>query len=523
MISTLSARPRPVDSCTAGSPTVVPAGRSGLASDVVGSYDAGPPAATPPLAAAVARLQEAADEVLAATAGAPQPGDLHALVGTLQAIDRAQAAAVALTRSAQDQQLAERSAALPLDHALGFRTRLTGGDRRTLLRTAEVLRDLPATTMAFRTGALGWAQVRAIVSEAGPLTGLERQQLDGLLPPAERLAEVDPDRLVDEVRDRVAAIRPVQERERAVRRIERRFLAVQPQLDGALSIYGEYDPEAAATLLEAIEAACPPPSGERDLSRDAVDGDPDGVTAGTQEDATGADGGGHVDGGGDVLDPFLDAAGGQRRRSRARQRADGLLRLAESFLAGSGSADGTPRRARPRLQVVCDLRTLLGDDDDAIAGRALWAALGKSVRLTPDAVRRLASDARLQLVLTDGGEVLGITAPTSSIPRAVRDAVQARDQGCRFPGCRAPARWSDVHHVVGREAGGHTIVSNLCLLCRRHHTAVTEKRWTLTMDASGHVEVRRGRWAASSDPPIRPCLRRDPHPDRPPGAPFDTG
>jgi hypothetical protein len=157
--------------------------------------------------------------------------------------------------------------------------------------------------------------------------------------------------------------------------------------------------------------------------------------------------------------------------------------------------------------VLTDVATLTGHDGLAAASQLLWAQVGRAPRLTPTMVRRLASDADLQLVLHDDGEVLGITEPTATIPAPVRAAVLARDRGCRFPGCGAPVRYLDLHHVVPREADGPTTVDNLVGLCRRHHTAVTEGRWQLTMTADGVVTVRRGRRTATSDPPHRRQLR----------------
>jgi hypothetical protein len=150
----------------------------------------------------------------------------------------------------------------------------------------------------------------------------------------------------------------------------------------------------------------------------------------------------------------------------------------------------------------------------------LWASVGSPPRLTPEMVRRLAADADLQLVLHDGGRILGISAPTSAIPAPVRAAVLARDRGCRFPGCSAPPRYIDLHHVRGRHEGGPTVVENLVGLCRRHHTAVTQGHWHLTMTADGTVTVRRGRRIATSDPPHRRHLRPPPNPHvRGPGSP----
>jgi hypothetical protein len=123
--------------------------------------------------------------------------------------------------------------------------------------------------------------------------------------------------------------------------------------------------------------------------------------------------------------------------------------------------------------------------------------------LTREAVRRISCDADLQLLLVDGHQILGISAPTAPIPARVRRVVVARDQGCRFPGCRAPAAWTDLHHVVPRNKDGPTTLANLVCLCRRHHMAVTEGRWKLAMTDDGTVTVRRGRHTARGDPPLR--------------------
>jgi hypothetical protein len=124
-------------------------------------------------------------------------------------------------------------------------------------------------------------------------------------------------------------------------------------------------------------------------------------------------------------------------------------------------------------------------------------------------VRRLCSDTQLQFLLVDGHTTLGITAPTDSIPKRLREAVHARDQGCRFPGCRAPAAWTDLHHVIAREHGGPTVDTNLVALCRRHHTLVTTGRWKLDMTDDGIVTVRKGRITATSDPPLHTTLAPD--------------
>ena len=440
-------------------------------------------------AAAVQRVRD-----LALDDGA-QEGELAALVELLSTLDTAHVAAVALADRAESRDLAPRRTGLALEGLLAFQTRMTIGDRRTLLSVGATLRTMPHLQAAFARGALGWAQVRAITAEARVLDGPARTRRDARFVDHDRLLRQDPDTVLDEVRDDVARLRPELERTRQVRSIEHRFLHVQPALDGALTGYFELDAEAGATVLAGLEAAMPPPSaGRRDVTADAVgEGPPahDGTDAETFDESA----------------PSV---------SRAGQRADGLLRLAVSFLSG-GRGSG---RARPRLNVVTDIATLLGEDDLAGRSKLLWATAGRQPSLTPEAVRRLASDADLRHILVDGSTVLGVAAPTETIPRAVREAVLTRDQGCRFPGCQVPMQWVDLHHVQPRAKDGHTVVDNLVGLCRRHHVAVTEGRWRLTMTTDGTVTVRRGRRVAVSDPPLgrREVVARGDPPPRPPGA-----
>ena len=61
--------------------------------------------------------------------------------------------------------------------------------------------------------------------------------------------------------------------------------------------------------------------------------------------------------------------------------------------------------------------------------------------------------------------------------------LEARDEGCRFPGCGS--RFCDAHHVVPWAEGGQTSLENLVLLCRRHHRRVHEDGWTLELTGTG--------------------------------------
>lgn len=68
--------------------------------------------------------------------------------------------------------------------------------------------------------------------------------------------------------------------------------------------------------------------------------------------------------------------------------------------------------------------------------------------------------------------------------------ITARDRGCRHPGCRARAGWSDLDHVLPHDEGGVTDCDNLCCLCRRHHRLKTHAPgWSFHLDDDGNLLV----------------------------------
>ena len=69
-------------------------------------------------------------------------------------------------------------------------------------------------------------------------------------------------------------------------------------------------------------------------------------------------------------------------------------------------------------------------------------------------------------------------------------ALLARDRRCRFPGCRVPAKYTVVHHLVNYPLGP-TDLSNLVLLCDRHHHLVHEGHWRLQRTPTGDVALYR--------------------------------
>ena len=81
-----------------------------------------------------------------------------------------------------------------------------------------------------------------------------------------------------------------------------------------------------------------------------------------------------------------------------------------------------------------------------------------------------------------------VGARTRTIPPALRRALQHRDRGCRFPGCHAP--FGQGHHIRHWAHGGPTTLSNLALLCRRHHRAVHEEGYQVERQPDGGLTFR---------------------------------
>ena len=103
--------------------------------------------------------------------------------------------------------------------------------------------------------------------------------------------------------------------------------------------------------------------------------------------------------------------------------------------------------------------------------------------------RRLSCDASVMRVVMAGGSApLDVGRRTPVVPSSIRRAVVCRDRHCRFPGCGRPHAWCDAHHVRHWAKGGRTGLSNLVLLCRRHHRLVhTGGGFSLELSGGGPV------------------------------------
>ena len=83
-----------------------------------------------------------------------------------------------------------------------------------------------------------------------------------------------------------------------------------------------------------------------------------------------------------------------------------------------------------------------------------------------------------------------IGARTRTIPPALRRALQHRDRRLPLPGLPRSGS-AEGHHVRHWAQGGPTTLSNLALLCRRHHRAVHEEGYQVERVPDGALQFRR--------------------------------
>jgi len=321
---------------------------------------------------------------------------------------------------------------------LSWRVGLDLGAARERVRVARALDTLPLLAEALARGELSYAKVRALTRVATPetearLLGVGRA---GTAAHVERI-----------VRGWRCVDRRAEARETAQRHAGR-ALHVSQDADGMVVLRGRLEPEVGALLVQALAAAR-----EALYQRARV---PDGEV-----------GHGHVS---------------AETPSMAQRQADALALLAETALH-HGLDPGAPGE---RYQVVVHV------DAPALADpeQPGQSVMDDGARVSAETSRRLACDAsRVVMRHDDEGRVVEIGARTRTIPPALRRALHHRDRGCRFPGCGVSN--GQGHHLRHWAHGGPTTLSNLALLCRRHHRAVHEDGYQVARGPDGALRFRR--------------------------------
>ncbi len=393
-------------------------------------------------------------------------------------------------------------------HWLAFRTGIDLGAAREKVRTARVLVDLPATGACMERGELSFSQVRALTRIATP------ENEENLLELARGCTTAQLERIIRSWRPGSRKDEATRERERH----ETRTFSVFPDDDGMYRVKGRLEPEVAAVLMRAIEAA-----GDALYRRNRADAafaqacaalcsedETRKAAAQRRADALGllaeralAAGFGRTGGGG-ATEVAAEVAASQGKTS--------VGKTSEVTATEGESADTAPisgTRAE-RFQVVLHVeKATISEAATPVESEGGWPAGGSDgpdssrlpvghvgpgprshlddgTRVAAETSRRLSCDAsRVQVTHAPDGSVLDVGRKTRTIPPALRRALDARDRGCRFPGCGL--HFTDAHHVKHWADGGETKLGNTLLVCRVHHGLLHEGGWRVVWWGAGRA------------------------------------
>jgi len=297
---------------------------------------------------------------------------------------------------------------------LAYRTRLDKMTAREKVRVARALTELPKISEAMAQGELSFSQVRALTRAATP------DDEEELLEHARTMSTAQLEKLV---RSWKKLSRETQA-EIEARIHEERTLSIFPDDEGAYLIRGRLEPQVAALLMRAIEAAS------------------DALYRGSVPETT-----------------------------PEQRRADALALLAERALAGGVSAE-TPELGKSERYTVIVHAEDGGD-----------AHLEDGTRVSAETARRVACDAGVVRVgVSKDGRWKEVEGKRRAVPLRIARALQLRDQGCRFPGCGS--RFTQAHHIHHWADGGKTRLSNLLGLCPQHHRLLHEGGFSVRLDPS---------------------------------------
>ena len=351
---------------------------------------------------------------------------------------------------------------------LTWRIGLAPSAAREKVRVARALGELPLMSEAMKHGQLSYSKVRALTRVARPDT--EKSLVD---------------------LGRTATAAHIERVVRAWRRVDRTLEPHDEELreaashvvthideNGMFVIRGRLAPEVGEVLVKALDAASEKLYDESRTEKEKADRPPAGKL---RADALGL-----------VAESAL-ASGLDSGSSGDRYQV--VVHVNEADLRSDGE---TPSANSPEPRVFAETHsddvparsaTGQGARNGVSAEAPSWngAWLGDShIPVSAETARRIASDAGRVRMTHRNGEILSVGRKTRTIPPPVRRALEFRDRGCRFPGCTS--RRCDAHHIRHWADGGETKLSNLVLVCRRHHRLLHEGGFDVRMGADGAVQ-----------------------------------
>ena len=190
-------------------------------------------------------------------------------------------------------------------------------------------------------------------------------------------------------------------------------------------------------------------------------------------------------------------------RTSEQRRADALDALASRLLADPRTGPGAA--VPPQVSVVLSERAWRaataelarrraaaeGDVGCPVDGEGAPATLEDGTPVPGSEVARILCEAALTRIVLDAeGELLDVGRAQRLYTGQLRRAIIARDRHCVWPGCAAPPRWCEVHHIDWWDRDeGATSATNGALLCSFHHHQVHERDLTLVRHPRGEGAV----------------------------------
>ena len=194
-----------------------------------------------------------------------------------------------------------------------------------------------------------------------------------------------------------------------------------------------------------------------------------------------------------ALDAFTRPDAGSEHRTPEQRAADGFEQLCAVALATEEAPTQHGTRPQVMVTIAADQLEASRDGDGIGHGTFVWS--GQPV--TTRELGHVLDDCYLFGVLLDADRApIEVTTHVRTVPAGLYRALLARDGGCSWEGCEAPAAWCDVAH--GQEAfrnEGRLKPSNAALLCRSHHRRFDHGSWRIDIDGD------KVRYLRNADPP----------------------
>lgn len=198
-----------------------------------------------------------------------------------------------------------------------------------------------------------------------------------------------------------------------------------------------------------------------------------------------------------------------------RRNADSLVEMAHR---ASGTNPDRPA-VHPEVVVVVPVAALTAEEPDPFDPPML-AGVGPT---SMESVLRLAVLGSVSTMTVDeAGRPLNLGRRRRLATSDQWVALTVRDRRCVAPGCDRPPAWCQAHHLRFWERGGPTDLSNLCLVCSRHHHLIHDQHWTLEPNPDGSWRLIRPDGSVV-DPPRYPGNGRPPARARPQGSASPAG